>query len=165
MFTNEEDGRMTFIKRYDHVAVAVRSAREAIPFFRDVLGGRYLMGRDEPAQGYRWIQFLYPGGGKVELLEPLGEDSFLHSFLDQHGEGMHHITLKVHDLRATVALLQGKGYDVVKANYDDPHWMEAFIHPRSAFGVLIQLVETPLSEEESVKACQVDIDAIVGGVA
>ena len=76
----------------DHVAVAVRSIKAALPLSRDALGGVYLMGGDQDGT-WRWIQFRYPGGGKVELLEPLG-DGFLSRFLEGHGEGLHHVTFK-----------------------------------------------------------------------
>ena len=54
----------------DHVAVAIRSIKAAVRLYRDALGGEYLMGGD--VDTWRWVQFRF-GGGKVELLEPLGE--------------------------------------------------------------------------------------------
>ena len=63
----------------DHVAVAVHSIQDALTLYRDALGGEYLMGADA-GETWRWVQLRYPGGGKVELLEPLGE-GFLSRFL------------------------------------------------------------------------------------
>ena len=57
---------------FDHVAVALRSIKPALKLYRDGLGGEYLMGGDVDGT-WRWLQLRYPGGGKVELLEPLGE--------------------------------------------------------------------------------------------
>ena len=56
--------------RLDHVAVAVHQIKPALRLFRDGLGGEYLMGGD--VDSWRWLQLRYPGGGKIELLEPHG---------------------------------------------------------------------------------------------
>jgi methylmalonyl-CoA/ethylmalonyl-CoA epimerase len=120
----------------DHVAVAVRSIVAALPLFRDALGGQYLMGAD--LDTWRWVQFRYPGGGKVELLEPLG-DGFLSRFLDKRGEGLHHVTFKTGDLRAAIAHVESLGYELVDADLSGEHWREAFLRPSKAHGTLIQL--------------------------
>ena len=71
--------------RLDHVAVAVHAIKPALRLYRDALGGEYLMGGDVGGS-WRWLQLRYPGGGKVELLEPLG-DGFLSRFLGSGGRG------------------------------------------------------------------------------
>jgi methylmalonyl-CoA/ethylmalonyl-CoA epimerase len=124
----------------DHVAVAVRSIKAALPLFRDALGGEYLMGGDQ-GETWRWVQFRYPGGGKVELLEPLGE-GFLSQFLERRGEGLHHVTFKTDDIRAAIAHLEALGYEVVDVHLDDPDWKEAFLRPSKAHGTLIQIAQS-----------------------
>jgi methylmalonyl-CoA/ethylmalonyl-CoA epimerase len=124
----------------DHVAVAVRSIKAALPLFRDALGGDYLMGGDEQGT-WRWVQFRYPGGGKVELLEPLAE-GFLSRFLDRHGEGLHHVTFKTEDIGAAIAQVQSLGYELVDVNLENPDWKEAFLRPSKAHGTLIQLAQS-----------------------
>ena len=104
----------------DHVAVAVHSVKQAVKLYRDGLGGEYLMGGDV-AGTWRWVQFRYPGGGKVELLEPLGE-GFLSRFLAKHGEGLHHITFKTDDIHAAIAHLENLGMELVDKNLDHPQW-------------------------------------------
>src|SRR6188472_3756682 len=101
----------------DHVAVAVREIRPALRLFRDGLGGEYLMGADQDT--WRWLQLRFPGGGKIELLEPLGE-GFLSQFLEKHGEGLHHITFKTDDIHAAIAHLEGLGMELVDKSLDDP---------------------------------------------
>jgi methylmalonyl-CoA/ethylmalonyl-CoA epimerase len=123
----------------DHVAVAVRSIKAALPLFRDALGGRYLMGSD--MDGWRWVQFRYPGGGKVELLEPLG-DGFLASFLERHGEGLHHVTFKTDDIDAAIAHVESLGYELVDVDLSDADWKEAFLRPSRSHGTLIQLAQS-----------------------
>ena len=88
---------MTPSLELDHVAVALRSIKQALALYRDGLGGEYLMGGDQGT--WRWLQLRFPGGGKVELLEPLGE-GFLTRFLDRRGEGLHHVTFKTDDIEA-----------------------------------------------------------------
>jgi methylmalonyl-CoA/ethylmalonyl-CoA epimerase len=133
----------------DHVAVAVRSIRAAVPLFRDALGGEYVMGGDSDGGdldgGWRWVQFRFPGG-KVELLEPLGE-GFLSRFLERRGEGLHHVTFKTDDIEAAIAHVEGLGYELVDVNLENPRWQEAFLRPSKAHGTLIQLAQSSESEE------------------
>jgi methylmalonyl-CoA/ethylmalonyl-CoA epimerase len=123
----------------DHVAVALHSIKPALKLYRDGLGGDYLMGGDQDT--WRWLQLRYPGGGKIELLEPLGE-GFLSKFLDSRGEGLHHITFKTDDIRAAISHLEELGYELVDARLDDPHWKEAFLRPSRSHGTLIQIAQS-----------------------
>jgi methylmalonyl-CoA/ethylmalonyl-CoA epimerase len=130
----------------DHVAVAVRSIRDALRLYRDALGGEYLMGGDQDT--WRWVQVRFPGGGKVELLEPLGE-GFLSRFLERRGEGLHHVTFKTDDIRAAIEQVEGRGYELVDVRLDDPDWKEAFLRPSGAHGTLIQLAQSARTDDES----------------
>jgi methylmalonyl-CoA epimerase len=133
----------------DHVAVAVHSIKDALRLYRDALGGEYLMGA-EGGDTWRWVQVRFPGGGKVELLEPLGE-GFLSRFLDRHGEGMHHMTFKTDDIAAAIAHVEGLGYELVDKSLDHPNWKEAFLRPSGAHGSLIQLAQPSGSDEEAAR--------------
>lgn len=132
----------------DHVAVAVRSIKSALPLFRDALGGEYLMGGDI-GDTWRWVQFRFPGGGKVELLEPLDE-GFLSKFLDRYGEGLHHVTFKTDDIEAAIAQVRDRGYELVDINTADERWKEAFLRPSGAHGTLIQIAQ-PSGSDDQVK--------------
>lgn len=134
----------------DHVAIAVRSIAGALPFV-EVLGGAFLFAGDQPRQGFRWAQFRLPGGGKIELVTPTTTDSFLTRFLAERGEGVHHITLKVPDLRAALEQLEGQGVPVVQVSLENPGWREAFIHPKEAHGTLVQIAESPWGDEETAR--------------
>jgi methylmalonyl-CoA epimerase len=136
----------------DHVAVAVRSIKSALPLYRDALGGEYLMGGDADGS-WRWVQFRFPGGGKVELLEPLGE-GFLTRFLERYGEGLHHVTFKTDDIRGAISELEGRGYELVDVDLDDPDWKEAFLRPSKAHGTLIQIAQSALPDDEASKRLQ-----------
>jgi methylmalonyl-CoA/ethylmalonyl-CoA epimerase len=128
----------------DHVAVAVHSIKDAARLYRDGLGGEYLMGADQDT--WRWVQFRYPGGGKVELLEPRGE-GFLSKFLESRGEGLHHVTFKTDDIEGAIEQVRGLGYELVDVNLSDPHWKEAFLRPSKSHGTLIQLAQSSAPDE------------------
>jgi methylmalonyl-CoA/ethylmalonyl-CoA epimerase len=131
--------------RLDHVAVAVNSIKPALSLYRDALGGQYLMGGDVGGS-WRWLQVRYPGGGKMELLEPIG-DGFLSRFLERHGEGLHHVTFKTDDIRAAIAEIEAKGFELVDVNLGNPHWQEAFVRPSKAHGTLIQIAQSSVPDE------------------
>jgi len=126
------------IGKLDHIGIAVRSAAEARKFFEDALGARFLYEHTNPEAGYRIFEFDL-SGFTLELLEPLGEDSFLHGFLDRHGEGVHHLTLDVADAKTRLDELKQRGIKVVDEREFGPDSYEGFISPRSSHGVLIQI--------------------------
>ena len=136
--------------RLDHVGVAVSSLAGGAALYRDVLGGRYLMGGEVSEQGFRFVQYRFPGGGKVELVSPMGP-GFVSRFLERRGEGVHHITLRVEGLVDVIRRLEAAGMPLVLVNLDRPHWREAFIHPASGRGVLIQLAESPHTEDDAAR--------------
>lgn len=136
------------IERFDHVAFAAADARTALPLM-SLLGAGYLTGGHHPTGGFRWLHFVAPGGLKLEIVapfDPTDRDHFLVRFLDRGGRsqplgGVHHLTFKVHDLDVAVSEATARGYDVVGLTPPDSGWREAFLHPRSTDGVLIQLAQ------------------------
>lgn len=130
--------------RFDHVAIATWSIREALPLFIDVMGGEFLRGADDERLRIRTLQIKLPPGVKVELMEPLDTSSYLHAFLTRHGPGFHHLTLFFEDIEKVMAHLSAEGFELVDTDLSDPNWRETFIRPRSGFGTLLQLVETDL---------------------
>ena len=132
----------------DHTAVAVRSIQAALPLYRDLLGGVPNGFERQSRRGFMWLTLRYPNGSQVELLEPVGSGGFLNSFLDKYGEGAHHMTFIVADMRNAVERARAAGLRVVDENYTDPRWQEAFISPRSAFGTIIQLAQSNLTDVE-----------------
>jgi methylmalonyl-CoA/ethylmalonyl-CoA epimerase len=154
----------------DHVAVAVHSIKDAVRLYRDALGGEYLMGADEPQEfvrqgrraNWRWIQFRYPNGGKVELLQPLG-DGFLTRFLERYGEGLHHVTFKADDIDAAIAHVESQGYELVDVNLEGPHWKEAFLRPSRAHGTLIQLAWSSRPDDEAAEHLRLDLEEVLDG--
>src|SRR5919197_2707668 len=135
----------------DHVAVAVHDIRTAMHLFVETLGGSFLFAGDNPGSGLRWAQFRYPHGGKIELVTPLAPDGSLARFIRDRGEGVHHITFKVADIDAAIRSVRANGVPLIGVAIDDRNWKEAFIHPRDAHGVLIQLAWSRLSDEENAR--------------
>jgi methylmalonyl-CoA epimerase len=132
----------------DHTAIAVHSIGAALPLYRDLLGGQPSAFERLLDKGFMWLTLRYPNGSQVELLEPVGSNGFLQTFLARYGEGTHHMTFMVGDLRHAVEQARAAGFRVVDEDYRDPRWQEAFISPRSAFGTIIQLAQTSLSVAE-----------------
>jgi methylmalonyl-CoA/ethylmalonyl-CoA epimerase len=136
--------------RLDHVAVAVRDLAGAAALFRDTLGAEFLFGSDVRAQAFRAVQYRWPGGGKVELVTPTAE-GFVSRFLDRRGEGMHHLTLRVDRIEEQIERLESAGIPLILVSLKDPTWKEAFIHPSNARGVLVQLAESPHSDDDTAR--------------
>jgi methylmalonyl-CoA/ethylmalonyl-CoA epimerase len=125
--------------RLDHIAIALPRIADAPSVLVAVLGG--VPERIRPAGVFRWASWTYAGGGRIEVLEPLGADGFVHRFLAAHGPGVHHVTFKVPDLDAICRRAERHGYGLVGRDESDPSWKEAFFHPKQALGIVVQLAE------------------------
>jgi methylmalonyl-CoA/ethylmalonyl-CoA epimerase len=124
----------------DHVALGVPRIEDAAHFLVETLGGEEHGGG--PGLGFRFFQWEFAGGGKIEILEPAGApDGFLHRFLERRGPGIHHVTFKVPDLEAAAEQARGCGYEIVGWFDADPSWKECFLHPKQAQGIVVQLAE------------------------
>lgn len=132
----------------DHVAVAVERAADAWSRYVGDLGGEWLGGGATP--GFASAQVTYANGMKLEVLEPYAveENDFLRRFLDTSGPGPHHLTYKVPDLDAALEEARAARYDPVGIDLSDPQWQEAFLHPKQAHGVVVQLAHAADRSEE-----------------
>ncbi len=129
------------IKRIDHIAVVVEQLETALSVYRDALGMSLSHIETIPEQGVR-IGFLPAGDSEIELLEPLDPESGIGKYLAKRGEGLHHICLEVSDIEDTLRDLSSKGAQLIdRTPKQGAHGKIAFIHPKGAHGVLIELVE------------------------
>ena len=130
------------ILRIDHVAVAVKDYEKAARFFTDILGAIPGQGAGDDSMKYFWQLFSLGDLSRIELLRPTGEGSYLDKFLKNKKDGgVHHITLQTPDIKKAIAVLEENDIPYFGfADLGDP-WKEVFIHPRDAFGVLIQIAE------------------------
>jgi methylmalonyl-CoA epimerase len=126
---------------FDHTAIAVENIDVALRVYGALLGGELIRRTEHVARGFGVALLRYPNGAMVELIEPIGE-GFVRTFIDRRGEGVHHLTFLVADVRAAVAQAAAAGLRVVGENYDRPKWREAFISPSSASGTIVQLAQT-----------------------
>ena len=135
---------MPKIKRIDHIAVLVENLDETLAFWQDALGLDLSHIQDIPSEMAK-IAFLPVGGSEVELVHPTTDDSGLARFLEKRGPGMHHICLEVEDIEGMLARLKEKGIQLIneqpKMRTDGKKY--AFIHPKSAYGVMVELYELP----------------------
>jgi catechol 2,3-dioxygenase-like lactoylglutathione lyase family enzyme len=139
---------VAFTADLDHVAVAVERWRDGWPRFRELLGGVWDGGGR--TVGFAPHQLSYAAGMRVEILRPhdVEHNDFLRRFIDRDGVGPHHLTFKVDDIRAAIDDATTAGYPPVNVSFADPSWMEAFLHPKGAHGIVIQLAQADPSEWE-----------------
>ena len=123
------------------MAISVPDIRAALPLFRDALGGRFISGGDNDDTGIRLMHLALPSF-KLELLQPLRDDSILARSLGRRGAGFHHMTFFVDDVLATVDAIEGDGFRTTGTNVSSQAWSETFISPSHSFGALLQFVST-----------------------
>ena len=125
----------------DHIGIAVEDLDAAIKTYR-ALGFRPESIDDVPGFGVK-VAFLPLGDGNIELVQPVSDDSAMAKFLTKKGPGFHHICLRVEDIRAELARVQGLGVQVVDTEpRPGAHGaLVAFLHPKSTGGVLVELVQ------------------------
>jgi methylmalonyl-CoA/ethylmalonyl-CoA epimerase len=138
--------------RVDHVSIAVSSIDRALDFFLRHFPARLNQSTlpgygDEPE--FRWTDFTI-GSFKIELIESARPGSFVERFLARRGEGFHHLSFKIRDLDAKLAELEADGVTIVDRFDEGDGHKTAFIHPRSAFGTLIQFWQQPDAVELAV---------------
>jgi len=124
-----------------HVGVAVEDLDSALTTYERLFGAHVEHRATVDGQGVRAAS-VRVGDGRVELLEPLGEDTPVGRFLAKRGPGMHHIAYEVDDLGATLTELAGAGAELVD---EEPRpglfgLQVAFVHPDSVHGVLSEVV-------------------------
>ena len=130
------------IARIDHIGIAIQNINDALQFFEDALGMKLDHIASEEG-GRTQVAFLPVGSSEVELVEPQDVDSGLGKFLAKRGEGIHHICFEVDDINAALARLKEHGAQLIdetpRTNASGMQY--AFIHPKSAHGVLIELYQ------------------------
>ncbi len=132
------------ITRIDHVGIAVADLDEAIRFYEDAYGFRCVHVEVNEEQGVREAMMEVGGSGSyVQLLQPLSPDTTIGRFLEKSGPGIQQMAYRVDDIDTTCAHLRDQGLRLL---YDAPKSGTAgsrvnFIHPKSAGGVLVELVE------------------------
>jgi methylmalonyl-CoA/ethylmalonyl-CoA epimerase len=132
------------IKKVNHIALLVEDIDQAAAFWGDALGLQMGHIEDVPQESAR-VAFFPVGESKIELVQPTSAETGLGKYLEKRGAGIHHICLEVEDIDAALADLKNKGVQLINPTPQtrEDGTLYAFIHPKSAFGVLVELYQVP----------------------
>ncbi|WP_347549696.1 methylmalonyl-CoA epimerase [Pseudalkalibacillus hwajinpoensis] len=136
-------------KKIDHIGIAVSSLEEALPFYVNHLHLKLEAIEEVASEGVK-VAFMKIGESRLELLEPLSEESPIASFIQKRGEGIHHIALADDRIEERLRELSSNG---IKLIHETPVKGAgganiAFLHPKSTGGVLYELCEKDTKEAE-----------------
>jgi len=128
--------------KVDHIGIAVKSIKDALKFYSDILGLK-LTGEEVISEQKVKTAFLPIGDTEVELLESTEPDGPVAKFIERKGEGIQHIAFKVNDIEAALKELEEKGIRLIdrKPRIGAGNKKIAFLHPKDTFGVLVELCE------------------------
>jgi methylmalonyl-CoA/ethylmalonyl-CoA epimerase len=134
------------ITRIDHLGLAVRSLDAAIPYYENALGLRCEHREEVPSQKVR-TAFFTVGDVHLELLEPTAPDSPIARFLEQHGEGVHHVAFATDAIEDQLRTAASAGVRLIneKPFPGAAGKLVAFLHPKSTHGVLTELCSSTTS--------------------
>ena len=126
----------------DHIGIAVGDLAQALAFYRDALGLEVEPPEEVPSQRVR-AHFVPVGEATIELLEPTSGDSPIAKFIEKRGPGVHHVTLRVDDIREALGRLKARGVRLIDQTPREgaEGALIAFVHPASTHGVLVELTQ------------------------
>ena len=135
---------MAKVLRIDHIAVLVDDMDKSLSFWREALGMELSHVEDIPAEKST-VAFLPLGSGEIELVKPTTDDSGLRRYLEKRGPGMHHICLEVDDIQGMLERLKAAGVQLINESplTGSSGKQYAFVHPKSANGVMVELYQLP----------------------
>lgn len=131
---------MSIIKRFDHVSIGVKDMEKARRLFCDILGGEPMADRGKSPEGFEWFTFKL-GGNKTELVSSSDPESGVGRYIEKYGEGFHHISIAVEDLREAIKYFEAQGIRVLSPNFERDEWRHCYLHPKDTFGAMIQVFE------------------------
>ncbi len=129
--------------KINHLGIATKGIDEALKFWENALGLENVHTEVVEDQKVR-VAMLPIGESRIELLEPIGENSPIAKFLEKRGGGIHHIAVEVEDIEKALAKLKAEGMRLIdeKPRIGAEGCLVAFVHPSSANGVLLELVQS-----------------------
>jgi len=128
------------ILRIDHVSLAVKDYEGAVEFYTKILGAVSQFSGTDNSLKYYWETFTLGDLSRFELLKSTGEESFLENFFKNKEGGIHHLVLQTPDIEMTIKVLEENNIPYFGYRRSEV-WKELFIHPKDAFGVLLQIAE------------------------
>jgi len=130
------------MQKIEHIGIAVKDIKAANEVYKSLLGYDHYKTEEVKSEGVT-TSFFTCGESKIELLEATKEDSPIAKYIEKRGEGIHHIAFAVEDIKAEIKRLKSQGFIVLNEEPKrgaDNKWV-AFLHPKSAHGVLIELCQ------------------------
>lgn len=126
----------------DQVSIAVHSIEKSLEFYQKKLGLSLVTIEEVPSEKVK-VAILMAGETRIELLEPLSNDSTIATFLSKKGEGIHHIALRTDNLHSVINELRDSQVKIIEPapRKGSENSKVGFIHPHSTHGVLLELVE------------------------
>ena len=130
------------LKKIEHIGIAVKDLEQANDVFAKLIGEEHYKIEEVEVEGVR-TSFFRVGESKIELLEAKNSASPISKFIENRGEGMHHIAFYVDNIEKEMQRLKDNGFELIREHYskgaDNKHI--AFLHPKSTNGVLIELCQ------------------------
>jgi len=133
------------IKKLDHVGMAVKNGEETLALLARLFGFAAGEVRLEQEAGFK-STLISRSGVTLELIEPVGPQGMIQRFIEKRGAGLHHISIQVADLDEERTRLKALGVEFATEPAEMEDSRNVFLHPRSAGGLLIELVERPLKK-------------------
>ena len=137
------------MQKIEHIGIAVKDIKVANEVYKKLLGYKHYKTEEVISEGVK-TSFFVCGDSKIELLEATRADSHIAKFIDKKGEGIHHIAFSVEDIASEIKRLKSEGFVVLneepKKGADNK--LVAFLHPKSAHGVLIELCQEINNKEK-----------------
>ncbi|CAI8418328.1 MAG: Uncharacterised protein [Flavobacterium sp. SCGC AAA160-P02] len=128
--------------KIEHIGIAVKDLKKSNKLFARLFGSAHYKIEEVASEGVK-TSFFKSGHSKIELLEASNQDSAIAKFIEKKGEGIHHIAFEVSDIISEIARLKSEGFIILnetpKKGADNK--LVAFLHPKSANGVLIELCQ------------------------
>ena len=135
------------LKQVEHIAIVVHDLDAALKVYQQALGLSLLRMEEVPAEKVRVAFLRLPqGDGHIELVQPTDDQTGIARFLGKRGEGIHHICFRVDDIAAAMGSLTASGMQIMEQEprVGSQGQKYAFIHPKTAHGVLIELYQVPI---------------------
>ena len=130
------------LKSIDHIAIAVRDLEAALRVYGQAFGLPVRRVEDVPAEGVKVAFLPLPGGGAIELVQPIKDGTSIAHFLERRGQGIHHLCFEVDDLEASIRDFEKNGAKMIEGcPRAGAHGRVAFFHPETTEGILIELCE------------------------
>ena len=130
--------------KVDHIGIAVKDLQDTLNLSKKILENSEVQTEEVPTEKVR-VAIIPLGDTRIELLEPMSDESAIAKFIKEKGEGVHHIAVTVEDIKASIGKLSAEGLRVL---YPEPRLgshgkMITFVHPKSTRGVLLELCQLP----------------------